>query len=177
MHNEADDGETCAMEGKTGNSPLIEGNCPIAPFTRTRLNVEIINSIKQQLLGCGLAEVHTSKAVVPLELPAGVVTLISLAGDKKTSTGYVDYTFKAECFIAVENNDNADEVLLGMLTLLVGNGLAHSAGVCGRGMPLPYAQMASNIDEVDFYDSMLGPRDVRIAKFDITWQGGIMHNA
>jgi len=116
----------------------------------------IIASIKAQLLACGVVECHTSKATVPLELPAGVVSLVALTGDKKTSTGYVDYTFKAECFIAVENNDNADEVLMGMLSQFVGDAPARPA---------------FNIDEVEFYDSMLGPRDVRIAKFDVAWQG------
>jgi len=120
--------------------------------------MEIINSIKDRLLACGVVECHTSKAIVPLDLPAGVVSLVSLAGDKKTSTGYVDYTFKAECFIAVENNDNADEVLMVMLSHFVGDAPVRPV---------------SNIDEVEFYDSMLGPRDVRIAKFEVEWQGGM----
>jgi len=109
--------------------------------------------ITNLLRTAGIAEVHTSKVTIPLELPAAVVALESITGEHQTSAGYKSYKYTAECFIAVENNEAADDTLLNILENIIQTAFMPSA----------------TIHSAEFYDSMIGSREVRIAKFDIQW--------
>ena len=110
------------------------------------------DKLSELLLSCGLAEINHSKACQPEQLPAGIVSLANRQGDTKIDFGYDKYKFKVEIHLVVEDDITADVTLLELVEKIDS---------------LLQDKMSITIDSVDFYDSLLNAKSVKIAKFEV----------
>ena len=115
-------------------------------FKKTR------DKIKGFLLESGLSEVHFSKAQVPETLPAGIVSVAERFGDIKLMQGYANQSYKFDIHIVTEDSEEADEQLLSLIEY-VDNELQ--------------GELYTEIDKVEFYDTLLSAKNIKIAKFEV----------
>ena len=109
--------------------------------------------IKGLLLGCGLSEVHTSKAHSPTSLPCGIVSLTGRHGEIKLITGYANQRYRFEIHIVVNETENADEELMDFVERI------------DTQLQETYF---TEIDKVDFYESLLSSKNIKVARFEVT---------
>jgi len=114
--------------------------------------------LKGLLLECGLKEVGTSKAHTPSYLPAGIVSLANREGIHKTSRGYAGQKYSFEVHLIEDATDkngkpiDTDAKLVDLLYTV-------DTAIQDR--------LFTEIDKVEFYDSLLNGKQVRIGKFEI----------
>lgn len=101
---------------------------------------------------CGLSEVHNSKAHIPEELPAAIVSLAGRKGKTKLMTGYLEQVDTFEVFLVVDETETADEELV-LLLENVDEAIQE--------------EFSTEIEEATFYDSLLSSKNVRIASFRV----------
>jgi hypothetical protein len=105
------------------------------------------------LLSCGLQEVNSSKALVPQNFPAGIVSLSERFGHTQLMTGYANQMHKFDIHIVVEQSQLADEELIELIEK-IDNTLQET--------------LYTEIDKTVFYDSMLSAKEIKVAKFEVT---------
>ena len=116
-------------------------------FTKQRTKLcEILKS-------AGIKEVNYSKATLPTNLPAGIVSIAERSGSTLTSAGYAEQNHKFEIHIVIEDTETADVNLLELVATID---------------ELIQEELYYNIENVDFYDSLLNAEPIRIAHFEVT---------
>jgi len=115
-------------------------------FKKTR------DKIRGFMLESGLAEVHFSKAQVPDTLPAGIVSVSERKGDIKLMQGYANQSYKFDIHIVVDDSEEADELLLSHIDY-IDNELQ--------------GELYTEIDKVEFYDTLLSAKNIKIAHFEV----------
>jgi hypothetical protein len=115
-------------------------------FIKTR------DKIKGILHNCGVCEVHNSKAQVPESLPAGIVSLAQQFGEIKLVTGFAKQGYKFDIHLVIEDSEESDEQLIDLIEV-IDNCIQDS--------------LYTEIEKVEFYDSLLSANNVRIAKFEV----------
>jgi len=125
-------------------------------FTKTR------DKIKGFMLASGIQEVHFNKSQIPEQLPAGIVTVAERFGEIPLVHGYAKQGYKFECHIIVdivpETEDeyyDQPDTELDLLTIIefIDNELQ--------------GELYTEIHKVDFYDSMLSAKNVKVARFEV----------
>jgi len=121
-------------------------------FTKTR------DKIKGFMLASGIQEVHFNKSEVPEQLPAGIVTVAERFGEIPLVHGYAKQGFRFECHIIVDiapQIEDQPDTELNLLSIIdyIDNELQ--------------GELYTEINKVDFYDSMLSAKNVKVARFEV----------
>jgi hypothetical protein len=109
--------------------------------------------IKGLLLCAGVKELSQSKAHIPAELPAGIVSAITRVGDIPVDMGFLERLHTFEVHIVVEYGEDADEVLDDMMGALEDSFLD---------------EMQIVIERVEYYDALMKADPVKIGKFEVS---------
>ena len=120
--------------------------------------IQARETIKSILLSCGLTGVSNSKIHIPELLPAGIISLSTRIGDIKVMSGYANQKYKFEIHIVVDEcgdsgQTSADENLIAIVENI--------------DMALQ-SELYTEIDKVEFYDSLMSAKNIRVAKFEVT---------
>ena len=119
--------------------------------------IQARETIKTILLSCGLTGVSNSKIHIPELLPAGIISLSTRIGDIKVMSGYANQKYKFEIHIVVDEcgdsgQTSADENLIAIVENI--------------DMALQ-VELFTEIDKVEFYDSLMSAKNIRVAKFEV----------
>jgi len=119
--------------------------------------IQARETIKTILLSCGLTGVSNSKVQIPELLPAGIISLSTRIGDIKVMSGYANQKYKFEIHIVVDEcgdsgQTSADENLIAIVENI--------------DMALQ-VELFTEIDKVEFYDSLMSAKNIRVAKFEV----------
>ena len=109
--------------------------------------------IKALLVNCGIKEIANSKAHIPNQFPAGIVSLVKRRGVNPVSSGFADQKFRFEIFVIVKESETADEEILQIIES-VDNRLYEE-------------QLFTEVESVVFYWNMLKASDIRVARFEL----------
>jgi len=110
------------------------------------------DKLKGLLLSCELNEICTSRAHVPDRLPASIISLASRHGEVKLMTGYANQKYRFDIHIVIDDCNEADEQLVEIIEN-IDKSLQDAFFV--------------EIDKVEFYDSLLSAKNIKVAKFEV----------